>query len=250
MEPGGCEAAVDSQACLSVLIVSEVRFLRESLAEVFARFPGIQICGQSATLADGLVAAEALRPAIVLLDVAFPDSLGAVAKISAVAPEAHMVALAIAETAENVVAWAEAGVDGYVPNTASLDELVSLLRQIQRGEQTCSPRVSGSLMRQIAIAGRDRKPGWPAAALTRRERQILGLLGEGLSNKDIARRLSISLGTTKSHVHNLFRKLSLQRRVDATRLLGSHSAALKSGSHSAALKSFSVDSILSPSLDG
>jgi DNA-binding NarL/FixJ family response regulator len=236
-----CEVAADSQACLSVLIVSEVRFLRESLAETLPRFPGIRVCGQSATLADGLDTAEVLRPTIVLLDVAFPGSRDAVAKISPAAFGAHLVALAISETAENVLAWAEAGVDGYVPNTASLDELVSLLRQIHRGEQTCSPRVAGSLLRHASIVGRHKRPNKPSVALTRREFEILGLLREGLSNKNIARRLGISLGTTKSHVHNLLGKLSIQRRVDATRVLAFHPSELMSPPV--------VHSILSPSFD-
>jgi two-component system nitrate/nitrite response regulator NarL len=238
MEPGERRVAC---SLVSALIVSEVRFLRDCLAEILVRYPDIEVCGQSASLTDALDAAHALQPAIVLLDVALPGSFDTVAQFSAVAPAADVVALAIVETEENVLAWAEAGVAGYVPNTASVDELVAMLRQINQGEQTCSPRISGTLLRRIAVAGRGAKPSFPADSLTQREFEIWRLLGEGLSNKEIARRLSISLGTTKSHVHNLLHKLSLQRRIEAARLYVAHPAELK--------PSFSSASILSRSLD-
>jgi two-component system, NarL family, nitrate/nitrite response regulator NarL len=210
--------ATSNPISVGVLIVSEVCFLRESLGEILTHTPGIQIRGQSATLVHAVAIAKAQRPAILLLDVAFPGGMGAAAQLSAAAPGASVVALGLAETEENVLAWAESGVAGYVPNTASVDDLVSLIKQVSRGEQTCPSRIAGSLIRRIAMpggrAGR-RLSAPPAALLTHREIEILGLLDEGLSNKGIARRLSISLGTTKSHVHNLLAKLGVQRRAEA-----------------------------------
>jgi DNA-binding NarL/FixJ family response regulator len=199
----------------SALIVSEVRFLRESLAEILTRSAGIRVCGQSDTLAHALAIAQARRPEIVLLDVAFPGGVQAAMALSTALPEARVVALAIAETEENVLTWAEAGIAGYVPNTASVDDLVSLIGQIRRGEQTCPTRIVGSLLRHIGASERSVKSSLPSVApLTRRELEISRLIATGLTNKDIARRLGISLGTTKSHVHNLLGKLSLQRRAD------------------------------------
>ena len=150
---------------VSTLVVSEICFLRECLAEILTRYPEIKVCGLSGSLADALAAAGALRPAIVLLDVAFPGSFGIVAKFYSAVPETSVVALAIVETEENVLAWVEAGVAGYVPNTASVDELVSLLREISRGEQTCSSRISGSLLRRVAATGRG-VPGGCAISVT------------------------------------------------------------------------------------
>jgi two-component system, NarL family, nitrate/nitrite response regulator NarL len=197
------------------LIVSEARFLRESLAEILTRVASIRVCGLSGTLAHALATAQAQRPEIVLLDVAFPGGIQAAARLSAAVPEASVVALAIAETEENVLAWAEAGIAGYVPNTASVDDLVSLIEQIRRGEQTCPTRIVGSLLRRIGASERAAKPSLPSATpLTRRELEISRLIATGFSNKDIARRLGISLGTTKSHVHNLLGKLSVQRRAE------------------------------------
>jgi two-component system nitrate/nitrite response regulator NarL len=218
LEPQGISSTASAK--LSVVIVSEVRFLRESLAEALSRYSIIDLKAQSASQAEALLLLENLRPSILLLDVAFPDPFSSVAKFAATTPACAIVALAIAETEQNVLAWAEAGAAGYVPNSASVDELVARLEQIGRGEQTCAPRVSGSLMRHIATRAQGVAPAAHEAALTRREAEIFGLIGQGLSNKDIARRLGISVGTAKSHVHNLLSKLSFQRRGEATRAYG------------------------------
>jgi two-component system nitrate/nitrite response regulator NarL len=206
-----------ASARLSAMFVSEVRFLRESLAEVLSRYSIVDFKAQCASLAEALRAIEDLQPKILLLDVAFPDPLSTVAKFAAVAPACAIVALAIVETEQNVLAWAEAGAAGYVPSSASVDELVARLEQIGRGEQTCTPRISGGLMRRIAAGAHSPTSAAREAALTRREAEIFVLIGQGLSNKEIARRLGVSVGTTKSHVHNMLLKLSLRRRGEATR---------------------------------
>jgi two-component system, NarL family, nitrate/nitrite response regulator NarL len=198
----------------TALIISEVCFLRESLAEILTR-AGITICGQSETLPLALAIAQAQRPELVLLDVAFPCGVAAAMRLADELPGTRIIALAIAETEENVLTWAQAGIAGYVPNTASVEALVLLIEQIRRGEQPCPTRIVGSLLRRIGASERVGKQSPPVSApLTPREREISQLISTGLSNKDIARRLGISLGTTKSHVHNLLGKLSLQRRAD------------------------------------
>jgi len=215
MQPKEWRAGPSSSVVISMLIVSAVRFLRESLVEILGRVPGIQVCGEAATLPHALDLARSTRPAILLLDVAFPGGPQTATHLSAAAPESDLVAVGICETEEDVLAWAEAGIAGYVPNTASIEDLVALIGEISRGEQSCPSNIAGSLLRRVARAPRAVQ-STPAALppLTRRELEILSLVGAGLSNKDIARRLSISLGTTKSHVHNLLGKLSLQRRAE------------------------------------
>jgi two-component system nitrate/nitrite response regulator NarL len=205
------------------LIVSALRFLRDSLVEVLGRIPDLRVCGQAATLADALASAEARRPHIVLLDVALPGGTEAVAALCAIVPHVKVIALGLHETEQDVLAWADAGVVGYVPNTASVEDLISLVGQIKRGEQPCPSHIAGGLLRRIAAAGRGwAEPSIPASSsLTFREREIFHLVGAGLSNKDIARRLSISVGTTKSHVHSLLGKLSLKRRAEVILRAGS-----------------------------
>ena len=190
-------------------------FLRESLCEILTR-SGVEVCGQSGTLSRALAIATAQRPDVVLLDVTFPGGIGAATSLAVAVPEASVIALAIAETIENVLAWAEAGIAGYVPNTASVEDLVALIGQIWHGEQTCPTNIVGSLLRRLGTAERNGKSVATLAAppLTPRELEVSQLIATGLSNKAIARRLGISLSTTKSHVHNVLGKLNLQRRAE------------------------------------
>ena len=104
---------------------------------------------------------------------------------------------------------------GYVPNTAPLADLVPLIVNIHGGQQLCSGRVAAELLRRIAVTESlviGRNPPSPAVPLTRRERETAELIATGLSDKEIARRLNISLATAKLHVHNLLGKLNVQRR--------------------------------------
>lgn len=209
-----------SSHAIGAIIVSEVRFLRECLAEILDRDPDLQVHGTSPSAAHTFETAQAVRPELILLDAAFPRGCELIRQLRSLVPETQVVAIAVAETEENILAWAEAGIAGYVPNTASLEDFTSLLKQISRGEQSCSTRIAGSLLRSIAGAeqlGRCRAP--PVVCLTAREIEVLRLIGAGLSNKDISRRLCISLGTTKSHVHSVLGKMKLRHRSEVAALL-------------------------------
>jgi DNA-binding NarL/FixJ family response regulator len=193
-----------------------VLFLRQSLCEILGRDPGMAVLGHYAMVGDALREAVIHRVDVFLVDAAFTDGKGAVRRIRATLPEVRVVVFAVMETEENVIAWAQVGIAGYVPSTAALEELTTLLRNISEGKQPCSERVAAGLLRQIASdATLGQSNPAPAALLTGRELEILRLIEAGLSNKDIARRLAISLGTTKSHVHNLLAKLSVERRGQA-----------------------------------
>jgi DNA-binding NarL/FixJ family response regulator len=212
MEPQEWRSSHEAAPIRQALIVSELRFLCESLVEILGRFSEIEVCGTACTLAQAVAVAEARRPTILLFDVAFPGGADAAARLCSAFPEVGVIALGIFETEEKVLAWAEAGVRGYVPNTASIADLGAMIMQVSRGEQACSSRIAGSLLRRVAETGR--RPSASPSTLTRRELEIVRLVGEGFSNKDIARRLRISVGTAKSHVHNVLGKLSLQRRAE------------------------------------
>jgi DNA-binding NarL/FixJ family response regulator len=159
---------------------------------------------------------RSLQPDFILLDAAFEGCLGAVAQFRDVNPNVRVVALAIAETEQDVVSWAEVGAAGYIPRSAGLRELVQLLFDINNGRQACSGSVAFGLLRRISVVSRcggscHEHPS--KSCLTRRELQISTLISEGFSNKEIARKLNIGLSTTKSHVHNVLAKLNMQRRA-------------------------------------
>ncbi len=214
---------------LKLLIVSEIRFLREALAELLGRDPTVAVLGLCADLGEAIAGSLARQPDIVLLDAGFRDGPAAVRRFLDAAPEPHVVVLAVAETTENIITWAEAGVAGYVPQTTALADLVGVLVSISHGGQVCSAQIASGLLRHVARTVRSDPGGsipGPAATLTKREREVSLLIRAGLSNKEIARRLDIGLATTKSHVHNLLGKMNVQRRSQATALLGTSGSGL------------------------
>lgn len=204
-----------SELPLRVLILSDTRFLAEGLAQALERDDKVSTCWFCTDFQEGLATIADMRPEIVLLDAALPWGPEAVGCILGIERRLKVVVFAVTETSDNVIAWAKAGVAGYIPRTAALTDVASLLASIMHDEQACSARVAASLLRHLSLAASaagDRTVAPAALALTTREMQVVELLAAGLSNKDIARRLNIGVATTKSHVHNLLGKLGVQRR--------------------------------------
>ena len=200
---------------LRIVIVSEVRFRREILAEFLERDPLVSVVGLCADLAEVAALSPPLQADVVLVDAELRDGAAAARRTRQVKPDVRIIAYVVRETKEDVIAWAGAGVIGYVPNTAASADLVRLIVNIHGGEQHCSGRVAAELLRRIAVTedlGIGRNASSPALALTRREREAAELIAKGLSDKEIARWLNISLATAKVHVHNLLGKLNVQRR--------------------------------------
>jgi two-component system, NarL family, nitrate/nitrite response regulator NarL len=200
---------------LRILLVWGVRFTAESLVEILERDPLVSVVGLFADLSEAVALSAALQADLILLDARLPEGASAVRRALDIVPGMRIIVSAVRETEDDIVAWAEAGVIGYIPRTAPLGDFVRLMMDIHSGEQVCSGRVAAGLLRRIAQTanGRSRRDRLIAVpALTRRERQTAELIKSGLSDKEIARRLNISLATTKSHVHNLLGKLNLQRR--------------------------------------
>jgi two-component system, NarL family, nitrate/nitrite response regulator NarL len=202
---------------LRVAAVSGVRFTREVLAEILERDQLMSVVRLCVDLSEMVALSPTLEADIVLFDTRVPDGATAVRRTLDIAPGMRIVALALRETEEDIITWAEAGVIGYIPSTAAVADLARLVLEIHSGEQVCSGRVAAGLLRRIALTpgpGTPRNGPFPLPALTRRERQAAELIRTGLSDKEIARRLNISLATTKSHVHNLLGKLNARRRSE------------------------------------
>ena len=207
--------ALQPEARLRILVVSEVRLLGEGLTQALGRNETVTILEPCADLVDALCRIPQLRPDIVLLDAAFSGGPKSIGRILSTAPQVRVVVFGITETADNIIAWVEAGVAGYIPSTKALSEVAQLLAAIMRDEQACSGRVAAGLMRRlrsVASAGRGTSQFRALPRLTMREMQVIELICAGFSNKHIARHLNIGLATTKSHVHNLLAKLNLERR--------------------------------------
>ena len=210
---------------LRILLIWGVRFTGECLVELLGRNPLVSVVELCTDISEAVVLAPTLQADIVLLDARMPEGVAAVRRALDMAPGMRIVVSSVRDTEDDIIAWAEAGVIGYIPSTTSLGDFVRLIMEIHSGEQVCSGRVAAGLLRRIAhtASASIRRNGLAAIpALTRRERQTAELIKSGLSDKEIARRLNISLATTKSHVHNLLGKLSLRRRSEVADHLRGH----------------------------
>jgi DNA-binding NarL/FixJ family response regulator len=200
----------------SLVVVSDIRLYRDGLAEILGRRPGLTVVGVAASLPAAIDETRQRRPDIVLVDMAGRPKPAVVREFVLEVPDAKVVALALGDAEADVIEYAEAGVVGYATRESSLDELVSAIESVARDEMVCSPRVTATLLRRVAELAASRGPDPARAArLTGRELQIVGLIDDGLSNKEIARRLYIEVATVKNHVHNILEKLQVRRRAEA-----------------------------------
>ena len=200
-------------------VVSDVRLYREGLTKLLRGERQIAVVAELEYSDGDLDAAARLHPEVVLLDVAGADGAAALRRFVERLPEAHVMALTVSDSEAQIVACAEAGVDGFVSRTSSVSELVAAMESASRGEPVCPPKIAAVLLRRVQRLSQGRPRAEAAKRLTPREREILELLAAGFSNKQIARHLSIELSTAKNHVHHILEKLGVQQRADAVALL-------------------------------
>src|ERR1700738_2123923 len=154
---------------------------------------------------------------VVLIDVTQGVDLFDVRAIASDWPEVPLVALGLTEQRQEVIRCGRAGFVGYVARDASIDELCNSLSEIVAGRLACPPEIAGGLLRALFRKEPRGEDSDLDFALTRRECQVLELLGRGLSNKEIASELCLSVATVKHHVHHVLEKLQLERRAPAMR---------------------------------
>jgi two-component system, NarL family, nitrate/nitrite response regulator NarL len=201
---------------IGVLVVADVRLYREGLADSLGCRERLAVLGTSATRANALASIAALHPDVVIIDTAMRESLDLIRELRAQHAAVKILAFAVDETTSDVLDCAEAGATGYVTADASVDELALAVERIAREELVCSPRVTAQLFGRMS-----RNSSGPPSALSQlqgltiRERQVLELIREGYSNKEISQRLNIAEPTVKNHVHHLLAKLDVRTRGHA-----------------------------------
>jgi DNA-binding NarL/FixJ family response regulator len=202
---------------IRTLVVADTRLFRDGLAHALASVAEIDVVATARGSEEALARIAELGPAIALVDTGGADGTAAVRALVDGAPEVDVLALAVPERETEIVMLAEAGVAGYVTRDASLEDLVAAVSSIARGETLCSPRVAATLFRRVAALAAEQRfsEGLPLVRLTKREREIVDLIGDGLSNKEIASSLQIEFATVKNHVHHILEKLQVSRRGDA-----------------------------------
>lgn len=198
---------------MHVLVVDDIAVNRQALANALGRETSIESVHAAADLDTALAyLREDVGGWTVLISMTMADSAEVLKTIVRAAPKAAVIVLAVSE---DDVDWAEAGAVGYLLRNEPLSDLFAVMDSTARGETRCSPRVTAMLVRRVAMLAGESRMQATTVHLTAREHEVLRLVDEGLSNKQIARRLSIELRTVKNHVHRVLEKLQVHRRDDA-----------------------------------
>jgi DNA-binding NarL/FixJ family response regulator len=195
---------------IRVLVAADVLLHREGIATLLRRDGRVHVAAVLGT--SDQVGRRSVD--VVVLDTAAEDALGFVYQC-ATADVGPIVAIGIPDAEEDLVPFAEAGVLGFVEREATVDELVASVESAARGEASCPPRVATALVRRLNALTAPPVATSDSTALTTRERQIVELIAEGLSNKEIGKKLYIEVATVKNHVHNILEKLQVTRRGEA-----------------------------------
>lgn len=198
-----------------VMVLADVRLYREGLANLVGAHDKLTLVGAGPVDGDVIARVIATRPDIVLLEVEAACNTTIVRDLQRSAPQIRVIAYGVQDEEHQALRCAETGVAAFVMGEASGQELIGTILNLARGEFRCSPRVAAMLVRRVSALAQGIEPEPQHARLTPREQGILALINEGLSNKDIAKRLGIELSTVKNHVHHILEKMHALRRTQA-----------------------------------
>jgi two-component system nitrate/nitrite response regulator NarL len=208
---------------IRVLLVTEIQLIGNVIANVLQEESDIQVIGTVTTAAQAL--AQAANADVVLVSPRLPND-GSLQLISALVqhqPSIKVLALGLSESKASVLQFVEAGAVGYVARDDSVEDLLERIRAAYRDKAMVSPEIAAALMSRVAKYAQlftDIEAGaYGDTGLTPREREILQLIAQGLTNQEIADRLVIEVGTVKNHVHNILQKLDVSNREEAAAFL-------------------------------
>lgn len=200
-----------------VFVMSGIRLLRNGLVQGLAQISSLQIIGASDLSATPREIA-ALAPDVALVDFTLARGLEISATLRRAMPAVKIVALGVTEADEIVLDCAMAGVSGFVGPEGSAADVAAAVHSAVRGELLCSPRIAGALLSKLSALSVRPANGHDDHMLTPREREIIALIRQGRSNKEIARATGIQNATVKNHVHSILSKLRLRRRGEVAAL--------------------------------
>jgi DNA-binding NarL/FixJ family response regulator len=200
---------------INIAIIEDNRLVREGMTEMIGGVSGMRVVAAATSLE--IHELQALRPHVILLDVGLPDaqSLRLASMVNLTLAESRVIVMDLLPVHEEIAQFVDAGVAGFILKDATFEDLVATIAAVAAGERVLPPRMTGTLLSQIARAAvrRGAAEALAAVRLTPREHEVVALIARGRSNKEIAADLQMAAHTVKSHVRNIMEKLALHSRL-------------------------------------
>jgi DNA-binding NarL/FixJ family response regulator len=204
---------------IRILLVEDQTLMRQGLKTILDLEPGLRVVGEATDGEVGIRQALDLRPDVILMDVQMPrmDGIEAIAAICAVWPEARIIILTTFGRDDYVFQGVRAGAVGFLLKDAPANHLIETIRRVHGGEVFIQPEIASRLLRELITPQAS-----PIEPLSEREREVLVLVAQGHSNREIAERLVLAEGTVKNHVSNILGKLQAENRTQAADIARRH----------------------------
>jgi len=213
----GNERKAECLKTIKVLLIEDNRMLRDGIKALINAQPDLNVVAASGRGHDTLVQARSTKAQVVLMDLGVPNEngLSIVASLTRELPQAKVVGMGLIPSQRDIIEFVEAGASGFILKDATMDDVLGTIRSVARGLRVLPPPLTGSLFDHVIEKALQRGRGTlpSSVRMTKREREIIVLIAEGMSNKEIAQRLSLSTYTVKSHVHNILEKMALHSRL-------------------------------------
>jgi len=209
---------MSTKPSIRVLLVDDHPLFRKGIASLLSSEPGFEVLGEASDGQEAIEKARGLMPDVILMDISMPgvNGLEATQRIKQEIPYVRIVILTVSDEDQNLFEAIKSGAQGYLLKKIEPQTLFQTLRGVLEGEAPLSRVMATKLLAEFARQRRAAsEPRTPTATLTEREKEVLGLLAAGKTNKEIAGALRIAENTVKNHLKNILEKLHLENRVQA-----------------------------------
>jgi len=203
---------------IKIFLIEDNRLLRDGIKAIINKQADLKIVAATGGNHDTLLQIRTLKPQVILMDLGLrgENGLRVVATLSKEMPHIKVIGMGLIPSQLDIIEFVEAGAAGFILKDATIEDILGTIRSVARGMKILPPLLTGSLFTHVvdhAIRkGKGKLPD--AVRMTKREREIVVLITEALSNKEIAQRLNLSTYTIKSHIHNILEKMALHSRLE------------------------------------
>ncbi len=201
-------------AAIRVMVVDDHKLVREALQNILSLQADIEVVGEASSGDEAFHKAKDISPDVILMDISMPGTNGIVATrmIRDKLPDVKVIMLTMLDQEGYVYEAIKAGATGYVLKNTSIDELTRAIREVHRGDASLHPKAQAHLIKEYSHMAKSQRETY---GLSDRELEVLQLLADGFTNKEIASKLYISTQTVKTHIAHIFEKLGVKDRTEA-----------------------------------